>query len=45
MFYREAGQIKTSYAADMAIFPLKEDRALILDNSRPCLFRGSVLAQ
>jgi branched-chain amino acid transport system permease protein len=30
MFYREAGQLKTSYAADMAIFPLKEDRALIL---------------
>jgi len=30
MFYREAGQIKTNYAADMAIFPLKEDRALIL---------------
>jgi branched-chain amino acid transport system permease protein len=30
MFYREAGQLKTSYAADMAIFPLREDRALIL---------------
>jgi branched-chain amino acid transport system permease protein len=30
MFYREAGQLKTSYTADMAIFPLKEDRALIL---------------
>jgi branched-chain amino acid transport system permease protein len=30
MFYREAGQLKTSYAADMAILPLKEDRALIL---------------
>jgi branched-chain amino acid transport system permease protein len=29
MFYREAGQLKTSYAADMAIFPLREDRALI----------------
>jgi branched-chain amino acid transport system permease protein len=26
MFYREAGQFKTSYAADMAVFPLKEDR-------------------
>lgn len=33
MFYREAGQFKTSYAADMAVFPLREDRvgiALIL---------------
>lgn len=33
MFYREAGQYKTSYAADAAIFPLKQDRigiALIL---------------
>ena len=26
MFYREAGQFKTSYAADMAIFPLRQDR-------------------
>lgn len=26
MFYREAGQFKTSYAADMAVFPLREDR-------------------
>ena len=26
MFYREAGQYKTSYAADMAVFPLREDR-------------------
>ncbi len=33
MFYREAGQFKTSYAADMAVFPLRQDRiglALIL---------------
>ena len=33
MFYREAGQFKTTYAADQAIFPLREDRiglALIL---------------
>ena len=30
MFYREAGQLKTSYASDMAILPLREDRALIL---------------
>ena len=26
MFYREAGQFKTSYAADMAIFPIIQDR-------------------
>ena len=26
MFYREAGQFKTSYAADRAIFPILQDR-------------------
>jgi branched-chain amino acid transport system permease protein len=26
LFYRDAGQFKTSYAADMAVFPLREDR-------------------
>src|SRR6202171_2956422 len=26
MFYREAGQYKTSYAADMAVFPIPQDR-------------------
>src|SRR5260221_797494 len=26
MFYREAGQFKTSYAVDMAIFPIRQDR-------------------
>ncbi len=26
MFYREAGQYKTSYAADQAIFPVLQDR-------------------
>jgi branched-chain amino acid transport system permease protein len=33
MIYREAGQYKTNYAADMAVFPLRQDRvgiALIL---------------
>lgn len=33
MFYREAGQFKTTYEADMAIFPIRQDRyglALIL---------------
>jgi branched-chain amino acid transport system permease protein len=26
VFYRDAGQFKTGYAADMAVFPLREDR-------------------
>ena len=26
MFYRDAGQYKTDYAKDMAVFPLREDR-------------------
>ena len=26
MFYREAGQFKTSYAADGQIFPIRQDR-------------------
>jgi branched-chain amino acid transport system permease protein len=26
VFYREAGQYKTTYAADMAVFPLRQDR-------------------
>ncbi len=33
MFYRETGQFKTSYQADMAVFPIRQDRiglALIL---------------
>jgi len=33
MFYREAGQFKTSYVADQAVFPIRQDRygiALIL---------------
>jgi branched-chain amino acid transport system permease protein len=33
MFYREAGQFKTTYTADMAVFPIRQDRiglALIL---------------
>src|SRR5215470_8049903 len=29
MLYREAGQYKTTYAADMAVFPLWQDRLLI----------------
>ena len=26
MFYREAGQFKSTYAADMAVFPIRLDR-------------------
>jgi branched-chain amino acid transport system permease protein len=26
VFYREAGQFKTNYAADMAVFPIRQDR-------------------
>src|ERR1700682_3018886 len=29
MFYREAGQFKTSYQADAAIFPVRQDRIAI----------------
>src|SRR5579864_2192712 len=29
MLYREAGQYKTSYAADMAVFPLVQDRLML----------------
>jgi len=30
MFYREAGQFKTSYAADQAIFPIRQDRYFLV---------------
>ncbi|MEO1103276.1 MAG: branched-chain amino acid ABC transporter permease, partial [Pseudomonadota bacterium] len=30
MFYREAGQFKTTYGADQAAFPVREDRIAIL---------------
>ena len=30
MFYREAGQFKTSYGADQALFPLREDRYFVV---------------
>ena len=29
MFYREAGQYKTDYVADMAVFPLRQDRVAV----------------
>ena len=29
MFYREAGQFKTSYSSDQAIFPIVQDRWFI----------------
>jgi branched-chain amino acid transport system permease protein len=30
MLYREAGQFKTSYAADMGIFPIRQDRIALM---------------
>jgi branched-chain amino acid transport system permease protein len=30
MFYREAGQFKTSYAADQQLFPIRQDRIFVL---------------
>jgi len=30
MLYREAGQFKTSYAADQAVFPIRQDRIFIV---------------
>ena len=37
MIYREAGQFKTSYAADQAIFPIRQDRIFM------CLFMALVV--
>src|SRR4051794_18028868 len=44
MLYREAGQYKTAYAADMAIFPLREDRigiAVVILAAYALAFTGS----
>ena len=30
MLYREAGQFKTSYSADMAMFPIRQDRIALI---------------
>ncbi|HZP87608.1 MAG TPA: branched-chain amino acid ABC transporter permease, partial [Burkholderiales bacterium] len=30
MFYREAGQFKTTYAADQQLFPIRQDRLAVL---------------
>ena len=30
MLYREAGQFKTSYAADQQIFPIRQDRIAVI---------------
>ena len=30
MLYREAGQFKTSYATDMAVFPIRQDRVALM---------------
>ena len=38
MLYRETGQFKTSYAADMAIFPIRQDRiAMALEERESAL--------
>ena len=42
MFYREAGQFKTNYREDSAIFPILQDRiglGIILWRSRSSPFR------
>jgi branched-chain amino acid transport system permease protein len=44
VLYREAGQFKTSYAADMAVFPLRQDRigiAVIILAAYAIAFLGS----
>ena len=30
MFYRESGQLKSSYPADQAIFPIAQDRWFVI---------------
>ncbi len=30
MFYRESGQLKSSYAADQAMFPVTQDRWFVI---------------
>jgi branched-chain amino acid transport system permease protein len=30
MLYREAGQFKTSYGADQAVFPILQDRIFVI---------------
>ena len=34
MIYREAGQFRTSYAADQAVFPIRQDRFFVMPVSR-----------
>ena len=40
MFYREAGQFKTTYVDDAAIFPIRQDRigiaVILASRSSPC---------
>ena len=33
MFYREAGQYKTTYASDQAIFTIRQDYWFVIDSS------------
>ena len=39
VLYRETGQFKTSYAADMAIFPIRQDRIALWAAADLCLHR------
>ena len=40
MFYREAGQFKTTYAKDMAAFPITQDKYCLLYTSPSPRDRG-----
>ena len=40
MFYREAGQFKTNYAADMAVFPVLQDRIGMVTQDSSLLHRS-----
>ena len=39
MFYREAGQYKTTYHADQALFPIRQDQIGIAADPGGCLCR------
>ena len=41
MLYREAGQFKTTYAADQQVFPIRQDRIAVAVAARRRLRRGA----
>ena len=45
MFYREAGQFKTSYAADQQVFPILQDRLAFLALLAVGVHRGAAAGQ